>query len=105
MRELIVKNHNNKLSCNYFSLIAPAPPKPVVSEALVVPFLIKDADGVIAPFQAHRITFTRFYLSTMPETFSLIANGSCPDVCRNELIKSFSATNDTEFAFYIFKKV
>lgn len=105
MKELIVKNHNNKLQCNYFSLIAPAPPNKIPESELPLLFLIKDTDGKVPDFKAERLTFTRFYTNNIPEMFSLLANETNPELLRNALLKQYNATINTEFAFYIFKRI
>ncbi|MEY4767703.1 MAG: hypothetical protein RL637_342 [Pseudomonadota bacterium] len=92
MKTLTIKNHNNKLACDYFGLIAQAPPFPVLESDMIQQFLIKDADGNYPDFVAERITMTRFETNTAPELLAYLSNGE-------------GYVYGEKLAFYLFKKI
>lgn len=94
MKTLRLKNHNNKFACDYFGLIAPAPPMPITD--IIQPFLIQDVDGNYPDFVAERITMSRFKAIDTPEMLSYLANGNDTTNISNP---------EQEVAFYLFKKV
>lgn len=104
MKTLRLKNFNNKFACDYFGLIAPAPPEPISNENIIKPFIIEDIDGNYPNFKAERITMTRFFLHEIPEIFAYTACSASPENLQTELQKEYNCTNDQQFAYYLFKK-
>ena len=103
MKTIKVTNHNNKLSCEYFGLIAPAPPEPLTD--IIQRFIISDREGNFPNFEADRITMTRFYMSEIPEIFAYTANAKKPGALKLELIRDYNITENQQLAYYLFKKV
>lgn len=104
MKTLRLKNFNNKFACDYFGLIAPAPPEPISNEDIIEPFIIEDIEGNYPDFKAKRITMTRFFLHEIPEIFAYTACGTSPDILINQLLTEYNCGKDQQFAYYLFKK-
>lgn len=104
MRTLRLKNLNNKFACDYFGLIAPAPPELIAGDHIIKPFIIEDIDGNYPNFKAERITMTRFFVHEIPEIFAFTACGASPEILINELLTEYNCGKDQQFAYYLFKK-
>lgn len=103
---MIIKNHNNKLHCQYF-LLAHRWSKATLSQKIgqileIEPEPTKDFPNIPQPFKAEIIDVLNFHAqSPIPSMFTFLSNGVQP----KEIRKIIGIPHDEPMAFYYLKKV
>lgn len=105
MKTLKLPNHNNKLLCDVFAHIAPAPATKISADKFPMPFTIVQADNKELSFKAQLLTLARCRLMDL----SSIETYLCGGMDRTKFIHWFLDDNKgttyfTEVAVYVYKK-